>query len=294
MIKKTVLVFLILILFVVFPPRFSYAEPQIPPTSEGPGFILPNSPLFFLDKLKQEIRIALAFNLQDKAKVYNAIAGERLAELRFMLNKQDEKGIEIALRGVAENTKASADSLADAQFQGHDVEKLADSLNTDIKRRQEGLDVLLTQAEGKLKTAVLGTQTSIYDSKTKVVNGLAPDRRESETKNDQNKKIETNIAGGTICSTGMLNNLSNLRRRIDYVSTASAETKKEDFRKTAVVGSEERKNKLIAAYIRLETAARKCAAAYSAFVAAYKEFNQLFNAKEAAHSQIPTPTYIRK
>lgn len=292
MIKKTVLVFLILILFAVFLPVSSYAGPQIPPTAEGPGLILPDSPLFFLDKIKQEVRILFAFTPQNKAKTYSAIAGERLAELRFMLNKQNEKGIEIALRGVAENTKVSADSLADAQFQGQDVEKLADSLNTDIKRRQEGLDVLLTQAEGKLKTAVLGTQTSIYDSKTKVVNGLAPDKRESETRNDQNKKIETNIAGGAVCSTGMMNNLSNLRRKIDHVSTTSAETKKDGFRKTAVIGSEERKNKLIAAYSRLETAARKCVEAYSAFVAAYKELNQLLNQNTSV--VLPTPSPVQK
>src|ERR1035437_4242316 len=32
---------------------------SIPPTSDGPGLILPDSPLFFLDQIKQEVRLFL-------------------------------------------------------------------------------------------------------------------------------------------------------------------------------------------------------------------------------------------
>ena len=75
---------------------------QIPSTSEGPGLILPDSPLFFLDQLKQEFRLFLVFTPEAKAKIHASIAGERMAELRFMVQKNSKRGIEY-LCGEVEN-----------------------------------------------------------------------------------------------------------------------------------------------------------------------------------------------
>ena len=188
--------FLILLTFVLVVSAFPasvLAGPQIPPTAEGPGFILPDSPLFFLDEVKQNIRIFLAIRPQDKAEVFNSIAGERIAELRYMLARNNQKGIEISLKGISQNTQGAADSLAEAQFRGNNVEKLAEDINTDIKRRQEGLDVLLASSTGELKTMVLGTQTSVYDSKAKVVNGLSQGKKEIEMKEDKGKQAEEKL-----------------------------------------------------------------------------------------------------
>ncbi len=243
-----------------------YASPQIPPTPEGPGLILPDSPLFFLDEIKQNIRVLIAIRPQDKAEVYNSIAGERIAELRFMLARDNKKGIEIALKGISENTKASADNLSDAQFKGHNVEKLAEMINVDIKRRQEALDVLLSVATGELKTMVLGTQTSIYDSKTKVVNAFSPSQKEIERKNDIKKQTNTTVNSGMACSPDLLNKISALKKQVDE--------------KNAKPNIEsDKKNKLTQAFVKLEKTARQCVDAYSAFVLSYKEFNELLSTK---------------
>ena len=292
MIKKTVLVFLILILFVVFFPASSYAGPQLPPTAEGPGFILPDSPLFFLDRLKQEVRLALALSLQAKAQVYNSIAGERFAELRFMLNTGNQKGIAVALDGVEENTGLAADKLSDSQFKGENVEKLSEAINTDIKRRQEGLSVLLASATGKLQTRVLGTQTSIYESKAKVVNGIAPHKIENEIKNDQNKQTETKILSGAECSRDILNKLVHLKQRIDQVSSIDASKGLRGTppaKETRPAINEEKKKLLTLAYEKLIKSAKQCVEAHSAFITAYKEFNQLLSVKPLRPS-VPTPS----
>src|SRR3989338_1846457 len=53
---------------------------SIPPTAEGPGLVLPDSPLFFLDRLKQEFRLILAFTPEQKAKIHSAEAALRLSD----------------------------------------------------------------------------------------------------------------------------------------------------------------------------------------------------------------------
>ena len=105
--------------------------PSLPPTIEGPGFILPSSPLFFVDQFKQEIRLAFAFSPERKAKVYSQIAGERLAELRFELEKNNEKGIQTALEGMNQNIKGAAENIARAQLSGKNVAQTAKEINND-------------------------------------------------------------------------------------------------------------------------------------------------------------------
>lgn len=258
-IRKLVLSFLFFALIVGVFPSHSYSAAQLPPTAEGPGFILPNSPLFFLDKVKQDLRIALALTPSDKAKVYNSIAGERYAELRYMIAKDSKDGIQIALSGVSDNLNKAAESLSQAQFDGVNVETLSENINNDIKRRQEGLDILLSQSQGDLKTAVLGTQTSIYDSKTKVVNGLAPDKKENELKSDQQRQTESNIKNGPVCSREMVDKLANYKSRIEEI----------------VGTNEEKKKALSSAYDKLLKAGAQCVEANKAFQAAFEELNKL-------------------
>ena len=120
---------------------------SIPPTGEGPGILLPDSPFFFLDELKQNLRLFLAFNPEVKAKVHAAIAGERLAELQFMLAKNNEDGIRIALLGVSDNLKKAAEDLSRAKLKGKDIKILAKTLNDSIKEKREKLSFLEYQAK---------------------------------------------------------------------------------------------------------------------------------------------------
>ena len=291
MIKKTVLVFLILILFVVFLPMSSYAGPQIPPIAEGPGFILPDSPLFFLDKIKQEMRLLLAFTPQNRAKIYSAIAGERLAELRFMLARNNKNGIETDLKGITENLENAANSLSDARFRGENVELLSENINNDIKRKQDSLDILLSQATGELKTMVLGVQTSVFQSKAKVVSGLPSQQLENETKDDLMKQIETKIKYSFDSSSDVLNKIETLRKQASE-SSAKAIMMREDevkaagiFKNSALIKEKQarlelekkRQEKILAAYKKLSDAAKKAKEATAAYQNAQQELKQLLN-----------------
>jgi len=290
-IKKTVLVFLILILFVVFLPVSSYAGPQIPPIAEGPGIILPDSSLFFLDKIKQEVRLFFAFTPQGKAKTYNAIAGERLAELRFMLLRNNKNGIETDLAGVKENLENAANSLAEAKFKGENIELLSENINNDIKRKQDSLDILLSQATGELKTMVLGVQTSIYQSKAKVVSGLPLQKLENETKEDLMKQIETKIKYSSDSSADILTKIEILRKQANESSAKAIMMRGDEVKAAAIFKNaalikekqarleleKKRQEKILAAYQKLLDAAKKAREAAVAYQNAAQELKQLLN-----------------
>ena len=106
---------------------------SIPPTAEGPGFLLPDSPIFFLDQLNQEFRLFLAFTPEQKANIHNAVAGERLAELQLMLAKNSVPGVRIALLGVADNLKYASYDIVNAKLTGRSISLLAKSVNDSIK-----------------------------------------------------------------------------------------------------------------------------------------------------------------
>jgi len=217
------------------------ATPQIPPTAEGPGLILPDSPLFFLDELKQNIRLFFAFSPEDKAKIHTAIAGERLAELRFMLLKNNQDGIATDIRGISSNLKKTADDISQAQLTGRNISQLAKEINASIKRKQETLDILETESAGELKALVVNAQSSILESKVKVEDSLSENELKNEIKDDLNRQIEKRVHEASDSARGLFQGLEELKREASESALRSLK-KREDALKKAI----EEKNEALA------------------------------------------------
>lgn len=205
-----------LTLFLVFPKSvYSHHRAQvlgdatvssdlsIPPTTEGPGILLPDSPLFFLDELKQNIRLFLAFSPEVKARAHAEIAGERLAELQFMLAKNNDNGIRIALSGVSENLKKAANDLTQAKLQGKDVKLLAKTINDLIKDKQKKLSFLEEQAQGELKAQVKATKEALKVAKVEVEDNLPEDELENEIEDDLEDEIEDHVRVASTSARGL-------------------------------------------------------------------------------------------
>lgn len=162
----------------------------MPPTIEGPGIILPDSPFYFLDQLKQNTRLFLAFTPEAKTRVYNNIAGERMAELRFMLVKQNEEGLRIALAGLSQSYKNAVEQLAAAKLSGKDVNKLAKDINDSIKLKQEVIDELIVKAEGETNKQLQAALEGITEAKIKSEEYLYEEDLANEIKYDVNREVE--------------------------------------------------------------------------------------------------------
>ena len=189
---------------------------SIPPTAEGPGFLLPDSPIFFLDQLKQEVRLLLAFTPEQKAKVHNAVAGERLAELQLMLAKNNVPGVRIALQGISDNLKAASLDLDDAKLTGKSIKLLAKEINDSIKEKQKSLSVLEQEATGEIKAQVMAAKESLKLSKIKTEDHLPADLLINEMEEDLNMEIGDNINKARVSAVG-------INRAIDVLTRLASE-----------------------------------------------------------------------
>lgn len=260
-VKQKLLVSGLLIILVIFLPTASYAhhkqrvlgvstspagessEIQIPATVEGPGFILPDSPFFFLDKIKQNVRLAFAFSPENKARIYSDIAGERMAEFRIMLIKNNANGVRNSLGSISDNLEKSADELDNAKLSGRDVSALAKTLNQRIKTKQQALDILEKQTNGELKDLVGASQNSLLESKIKVEDSLTEEELNNEIKDDLNRLVERKIEEssnsakeleksiGELQKEASLSATKELRKREGVIKRA-IEEKNEELRKT--------------------------------------------------------------
>lgn len=207
------------------------AAVQIPPTTEGPGLVLPDSPFFFLDQIKQATRLFFAFSPEAKAKIHNAVAGERLAELRIMLSRQNSNGIETALEGISKNLEKAAENLSNAQLSGKDISEIARKINTDIKRRQESLDILESQVDGELGLMVSTAQASILQSKIEVEDGLPDDELENEIRDDLDREIERRIQKATDSAIELEDDLDDLEEEASKAAQKTLKRREEALKK---------------------------------------------------------------
>lgn len=216
------------------------ADLSIPPTTEGPGLILPDSPLFFLDRLKQDFRLLLAFTPETKAKIYKDIAGERTAELRFMLAKKNLDAAKVALDGVASNLKNAAAQINQAKLTGRNVDALAKTINDDIKAKQETLDILENQATGEVKTQVASVQESLLKAKVEVEDALPEQELKNEIKSDLRRKAERKVDEAS-------DSARELQRDLDELNKEASEAAKNSLnvREKAIKKAIEEKNEAL-------------------------------------------------
>ncbi|RJQ24837.1 hypothetical protein C4577_06865 [Candidatus Parcubacteria bacterium] len=165
----------------------------MPEVSYGPGLILPSSPLYFLDKLKQNVRISLALKPEERAKVYEQIAGERLAEVRAEAVNGNDEALNVALDDVSNNISLAAKELENVKLRGRDTEVLASELNDSIKEKREVLGVFESRANNNVALRVRAVRQNLFEEKVRVGDYLPHWRFEQEVNNDLNEILADGI-----------------------------------------------------------------------------------------------------
>ncbi|MBI2034987.1 MAG: hypothetical protein HYT11_04610 [Candidatus Levybacteria bacterium] len=229
------------------------SELVFPPLSSGPGFFLPNSPLYFLDKWFQIVRLTLAFSPERSAVIRSQIAGERLAELRVMLAQNDVSGINTALSELTKEAGETANSLNQASAQGRNVQDLARQLNETVKTQRKTLGILASQARGTLKLQLKTARKSLQEAKIEIEDELPENEIENEIENELEEDIndavdETqDISKGLEHAIDVLNKLAseaavrNQQRRLEAL-THAIEVKSDAFHKQQEILLNEQEN----------------------------------------------------
>lgn len=105
--------------------------------------LTPDSPFYFLDRLGENLRQFFTFNPGAKAKLQIEFAGERIAEIKVMVEKKGDetKGIDKAKALLLGNVAYAAEIVNQEKASGKDVARLA----KDIDEQFDSRDALLVQ-----------------------------------------------------------------------------------------------------------------------------------------------------
>lgn len=187
---------------------------NFPPVTSGPGFILPDSPLYILDSLKQTIKVSLSGSSLNRAVAHSEISGERMAELRIMVSRGNPEGITRALNGLTYETRVAAQNLADAAAQGNDVVKTAKNINSVIKLNRATLLSVEKQLTGGLAAQFTAARESMMESKLVAENTLPKEDLINEAKDDLAEVIDSSANNAAASARTLGNALTELSKTV--------------------------------------------------------------------------------
>ncbi len=131
--RKAFLVSILSAFFLVLSISSGYAQGQWLNASPG---ILPDSPLYLMERLKEKIVLTVTFNQKAKAEKLFAYAEERLAEAEALLTKQNPKATGETLGRYESFLLRGQDALQKAEASGEQVSQLKE-LQTEAAIRQQ-------------------------------------------------------------------------------------------------------------------------------------------------------------
>ena len=163
------------------------------PLAAGSGTLLPDSPFYFLDLWRDRLRMLLTVNSEDRARLGMKIAAERLAELQLMLQRNNPRGVSLALENLTNHIDESRRILQSQQARGKEVGALAHDLNEAIDQDQEFLAKMEKHGPGESKFLIKAAQTKIAEAEVEIENELPQEEREDETLEELDQGIEEEI-----------------------------------------------------------------------------------------------------
>lgn len=123
----------------------------------------PESPFYFLDRLGENLQEFFAFNPDAKAKLQIEFAGERIAEIKVMVERNgiNAKGLTMAESLLQANVAHAAEIVNKEKVAGKDVAALAKTLNDEFDARDRLLEQTFKDAKAQLKAQRKEIQTNL-------------------------------------------------------------------------------------------------------------------------------------
>src|SRR3989338_2798704 len=115
--------------------------------------LTPESSFYFLDRLGENLRQFFTFSPEAKAKLQIEFAGERIAEIKIIVEKKgvNAKGLAIAESLLRANVAYAAEIVGEEKIAGKDVAALAKTLNDEFDARDKLLEQTFKDAKAQLK-----------------------------------------------------------------------------------------------------------------------------------------------
>ena len=196
-------------------------SPQAALPSAG---LTPESSFYFLDRLGENLRQFFTFNPEAKAKLQIEFAGERIAEIKVMVEKKgvNAKGLAIAESLLQANVAYAAEIVSEEKISGKDVTALAKTLNDEFDARDKLLEQTFKDAKAQLKAQRKEIKTNL----------LAEARRVGDTAQIAVLEAQLNDIDGQIDALGqkkdqLENSLQNEQKNIEKEMNEAYQEKEE-------------------------------------------------------------------
>lgn len=148
-------------------------------TAETKPGLTPESSLYFLDRLGENLQEFFTFNKEAKARLQIEFANERIAEIKILIETKgpETKGIEKARALLIGNVAHAASIIKEVKSSGKDVSVLAKELDDEFDMQEEILVQTFQDARKKLnEERLIAVQNLIEQAqqlgKLKEVKGL--------------------------------------------------------------------------------------------------------------------------
>ena len=149
-------------------PLLAFAQtPEVVLPSAG---LTPDSPFYFLDRLGETLREFLTFNPESRAKLQIEFAGERVSEIKIMVEERgvNAKGLAIAESLLQANVAHAAEIVNEEKTSGKDVAALAKTLNDEFDARETLLEQTFKDAKAQLKAERKEIRTNLLKEARRV------------------------------------------------------------------------------------------------------------------------------
>ena len=191
--KRIIFVFTLILLFFVFSPKtFASDFPAVP---SGPGYLLPDSQFYGIDRLYQKVKLVLAFTPEKRALVRNQIIGERMAELRVMYERSNRRGINIALIELTEGARKAEADLKEAASLSRYAVFSAKTLNDNLREYRKIISQVIEDAPYETSLNLEAANQSLLASKITVEDFLNPEDQEEAINNDLEDELDSQVLG---------------------------------------------------------------------------------------------------
>ena len=177
-------------------PVLAFAQVDAP----SAGFT-PDSPFYFFDRIGEAIERVFTFNPGAKAKLEISFAGERISEIKVILESKgiEAKGLDVAKSRLADNLTRAAGILNREKSKGKDISALAKELTDDFdahksiledafKSEKESLETKIDELKGKIKEAIKAGDSALVESLSASLGELRTQKELLGNKIDEQEK----------------------------------------------------------------------------------------------------------
>jgi len=216
-----------------------------PSVPYGAGFILPDSPLYFVDNVYQRLKLAFAFTPSKKIQVRSQILGERLAEARVMESRNQYVGLSRALDEMAGEAELLVKDMNDADANGVDLSSISKEVNDTIAYHREVLKTVGENSQDAVAERVQSTRDSLLASKMSVEDYLPEKYLTEEIENDLEDELDTQVLGVETTTKRLEKTIDRMEKQASKSSEKQFQNEEKQLEKETKKNLKEQRAKLL-------------------------------------------------